>query len=330
MDGKVLMNIIDTQLKRQLMMIFVDINVQFIECYEGEDVNFKIQMLPKGNRLYIHELSFVKQDCKSQFLFLEGMKSKGFRVLVILPQYKIDLIDECQRIRVDDVFVVPEETKSIELWKNVSARLKNKILMILTLPESSFSEEGKPEVIKQSEGYAFQALESYKKGMKRIQTEIVRARRGKYPLSFVMIYQSLVPKKAEELFMKELKKALRTTDTIIEMESDIVHIVLCPFTDKKDLVLVENKVRRCFEEVKQRTGLPAASKCYLYGLAYGTDGENFEEIYEKLDKSIKESKAMDENFIKERIMQRTKKSAQQGKPISYAARSDIHRIWKSL
>lgn len=327
MDGKVLMNIADTQLKRQLMMIFVEINIQFIECYQDEDINFKIQMLPQGNRLYIHEYRASKETDTSQFAFLEEMKNKGFRVLVILPQYTIQLIDECQRIKVDDVFVLSEGNPGMDLWKNVGVRLKNKILMILTLPEVT-TYETIPKEEKKTEAHL--VIDPSIKGIKRIQTEITRAKRGNYPLSFVMIYQSLIPKKIEEFFMKELKKVLRVTDSVVEMESEIVHIILCPFTDKKDLVRVENKVRRSFEEIKLNSGLPAASKCYLYGLTFGVDGESFEEIYQKLEKSIQESKAMDENFLKERILQRSKKTIPSGKPISYAARSDIHRIWKSL
>lgn len=282
MEGKVLLFIRDYQLKRKIINCVASLGVQFIECYEQEELSFKMQLFEEGNRLYIHE--FLPGDDDKQFEGLKKIREKGWKVIVIFPKYLIEYIDKSQEAKVDDLMVYPVEI----------APLKNKIVTILSLP--MFDDDIKVEEVEKKEN----GLEEI------IKLEINRAERGKYALSFVMIDFGNVPQQIQKDYFIALKKSLRETDVILNTDDKNAYILVCPFTPKNFLVEVENKIRYLFEEEKKQERVSAMTKLYAYGLTLGEDGHTFKEIYKHLTDSIHDSKLLDQTIVQNLIYTRDK------------------------
>lgn len=278
MDGKVLLFIRDYQLKRKVINCVASLQVPFVECFEQEELGFKMQLFQEDNKLYIHE--FVLGDDDAQFERLRKIKEKGWKVIVVFPKYVIEYIDRSQEIKIDDLMVYPVE----------EAPLKNKIVTLLSLPVAK-----EPEQEPVDDGVHVNSLEEV------IQMEINRAERGKYALSFVMIDFGIVPQVIQNSYLVELKKSLRETDVILKADEKNTYILVCPFTPKNFLVEVENKIRYLFEEEKRQERVSKMTKLYAYGLTLGDDGHTFMEIYKRLTDSIHDSKLMDQSIVQNLI-----------------------------
>jgi len=276
MDGKILLFIRDYQLKRKIINCVADLGLPFVECFEQEELSFKMQLFKDSNKLYIHE--FLGKDDTKEFEHLEKIKDKGWRIIVVFHKYSIEYIDRCQEIKIDDLMVEPIEV----------APLKNKITTILSLPTINLEEDERVDVETNS-------LKDV------IQLEINRAERGKYDLSFVMIDFGSVPGKIQNSYFAELKKLLRETDVILNAKEKNTYILVCPFTPKNFLVEVENKVRYLFEEEKRQGRVSSMTKLYAYGLTLGQDGLTFEDIYTRLSESIHDSKLLDQSIVQDLI-----------------------------
>lgn len=279
MDGKILLFIRDYQLKRKIINCVASLRLPFVECFEQEELDFKMQLFNEVNKLYIHEFTGVDED--KEFEHLEKIKAKGWRIIVIFHKYSIEYIDRCQAIKVDDLMVEPIE----------EVPLKNKITTILSLAALE------PEIEEVEETVDVERI-SLKDV---IQLEINRAERGKYALSFVMIDFGNVPGKIQNSYFKELKKLLRETDVILNAEEKNTYILVCPFTPKNFLVEVENKIRYLFEEEKHQGRVSSMTKLYAYGLTLGQDGLTFEDIYKRLTESIHDSKLLDQSIVQDLI-----------------------------
>ena len=278
MDGKILLFIRDYQLKRKMINCMMDLEVPFVECFEQDELNFKVKLFNVENRLYIYE--FVAANDEEQFEQLKSMKSKGWKVLVIFPEYSIKYIDKCQEIKIDDLMVYPIEDMP----------LKNKIKTILKIPMMENDQVNAQEDQADQEDQKDDTIKEV------IQLEVNRAERGQYALSFVMIDFASISVKIQKSYLPELKKILRETDLILSSDKDDIYILVCPFTPKNFLVEVENKIRYLFEEEQKQQHISMTTKIYVYGLTLGEDGHSFEEIYEKLIKRIGESKLLDQRI----------------------------------
>jgi len=278
MDGKVLLFIRDYQLKRKIIKCIASLGVPFVECFEQKELTFKMQLFDVENRLYIHE--FAEGDDDKQFENLKKIKNKGWKVIVIFPKYLIEYIDKSQEAKIDDLMVYPIEI----------APLKNKIVTILSLP--IIIDDLLDEVVDTKKVDSLKDI---------IQTEINRAERGKYALSFVMIDFGSVPVDIQNEYFLTLKKSLRETDIILNAVKKNTYILVCPFTPKNFLVEVENKIRYLFEEEKRQERISTMTKLYAYGLTLGEDGHTFNEIYKRLTNSIRDSKLLNQTIVQNLI-----------------------------
>jgi len=274
MEVKVLLFIQDHQLKRKVINCIADLGVPFVECFEEEELSFKMQLFSDTNRLYIHEFIVEKED--EQFAQLKKIKEKGWKVIVIFPKYLIEYIDKSQLAKVDDLLVLPVEIAS----------LKNKLVMLLSLPM-------KDGMVNK------QAVEEIQKdGLHEvIQMEVNRAQRGKYDLSFVMIDIGNVPLDIQKDYLADLKKVLRETDVILKAKEKNTYILICPFTAKNYLVEVENKIRDLFNALKNKGRISSLSKLYAYGLTLGEDGEDYNQLHKRLTESMHDTKLLDQSFV---------------------------------
>lgn len=279
MDGKVLIFVKDYQLNRLILNCVNQLKLNFFECFREEDIYFKIKLCEDPNKLFVYEFLHEKEE--EQFELLQKISDKGFKILVIFPEYSISYIDRGQKVGVDDMLVYPIETST----------LTNKITSLLNLPiENQISEVIFKEV-----------TDDY---MESVTNEIIRARRGNYDLSFVMFsFVSVAEEKLEEYF-NQLKIFLRETDILLPKIEKNKFILMCPFTKKNYLVEVENKIRETFNQLKQSGTFLLHSKIYMHGLTLDVDGRSFEELFKQMVEGIEVSKQYDQQSSKKLLYKR--------------------------
>ena len=278
MNGKILLFVRDYQVKRNIISILSHLQVQFMECFEEEELSFKLQLYTEGNRIFIYE--FTGNVTDEEYARVKSIKEKGWKVLAIYPKYAIRYIDESQRIQIDDLLTHPVASDS----------LRRKIISLIN--------KLTPEVK--------EAISIPDNLHDAVRIEINRATRGNYPLSFVMISPTEMTEEQKDIFSGLLKENLRETDMIYTEEDAHTYMVLCPFTPKNSIVEVENKVRSVFEEVREPFKLNRKDKIYVHGLTLEEDGQTYPEIYKKLLKGIHDSKLLDQENIQDLFKDRSK------------------------
>ncbi len=278
MNGKVLLFVRDYQIKRNLISLLTHLQVQFMECFEEEELSFKLQLYTQGNRIFIYE--FTGNVTQEEYERVKAIKDKGWKILAIYPRYSIEFIDESQKIQIDDVLTHPIEPESMK---------RKMIALINKMAPESKTQPVHPENLQDA-----------------VRVEINRATRGNYPLSFIMISPPEMSDEHKDIFSGKLKEHLRETDMIYTEDDANTYMMLCPFTPKNLLVEVENKVRRVFEELREPFKIARKDKVYVHGLTLDEDGQSYQEIYEKLLKGIHDSKLLDQEDIQDIFKDRTK------------------------
>ncbi|GEM_PF-1106887 len=278
MNGKVLLFVRDYQIKRNLISLLTHLQVQFMECFEEEELSFKLQLYTQGNRIFIYE--FTGNVTQEEYERVKAIKDKGWKILAIYPRYSIEFIDESQKIQIDDVLTHPIEPESMK---------RKMIALINKMAPESKTHPVHPENLQDA-----------------VRVEINRATRGNYPLSFIMISPPEMSDEHKDIFSGKLKEHLRETDMIYIEDDANTYMMLCPFTPKNLLVEVENKVRRVFEELREPFKIARKDKVYVHGLTLDEDGQSYQEIYEKLLKGIHDSKLLDQEDIQDIFKDRTK------------------------
>ncbi len=278
MNGKILIFIRDYQIKRNIISILTHLQVQFMECFEEEELSFKLQLYTEGNRVFIYE--FTGDVTDEEYTRLKSIKEKGWKILAIYPKYAIRYIDESQKIKIDDLMTHPVALDS----------LKRKIISLM----NKMTPEAKENTVFPENLHD------------AVRIEINRATRGNYPLSFVMISPTEMTEEQKDIFSGMLKEHLRETDMIYTEDDAHTYMVLCPFTPKNSLVEVENKIRHVFEEIREPFKIARKDKIYVHGLTLDEDGQTYQEIYEKLLKGIHDSKLLDQEDIQDLFKDRSK------------------------
>jgi hypothetical protein len=271
MDGKILLFIRDYQLKRQVINLVAQLGLVFIECNDFNELDFRINLIDADKKLFFYEFHEGIEEEK-QFKKLSDMKIKGWKTLVVFSKYFIPYIDKSHKAGINDLCIHPVEIASI----------KNKILTLLSIPsEIQFEQEADEVTIPVEE---------------TISRELNRATRGNYALSFVIFEFVSVVASKHGVFIEELKAKLRETDAIITGRIKDTYLIICPFTPKNFVVEVENKIRTLFEDKKSLGEIAPLSRVYAYGLTFGEDGDNFEELITLLESNLQELKKMDQTI----------------------------------
>jgi len=281
MEGKVVLFIRDHQLKIQFINCLAMYNISFIECFDQEEIWFKLNLIHSEKRVYIHE--YTEEEGTKQFELFKKIRKKGYKILVVFPNYSVEYIDNSHTAGVDDLMVNPVEDN----------RLIKKVLNLLDLsPEKEETLEETKDVFDKD------------KFNEAVVMEINRAERGHYVLSFVLIdfIDNLDKIDAHDVheIIQQMNKALRETDIILKTEKKNTYLLICPFTPKDSLVEVENKIRNFVGDIKKSYSIKTTSKLYVYGLSFDRDGEMFDQFYERLKEGINDSKLLDFAFVTNR------------------------------
>lgn len=246
----------DNNIKKRLISVMARNKMNFYETENSQDLVYKMKLLKDV-------LDIVIIDTDEQWLedIFDDVKEitntyPEIKVLTLLHKYKASYIDLALRSKVNDLMIMPFNDD--DFLKKIRSLIKSREHCEI-LPE----------------GY-----------MEQINTEIGRATRGGYDVSFVMVEIPKVHKEEARLFEKGLMESLRITDSIIKWDIKR-YLVVCPFTKKELIQVVEKKIREAYQKItviqKMQDGF------YLYGVTYPQDGKEFSDIYTKLCDGLHDS-----------------------------------------
>lgn len=275
MAEKVLIYIENRYIKSVVLKSLFERNFDFLEVLDENDLMLKLDIFRESILFYIIEIDSLNYE--AQFNLIRKLKSdtgmSRFSVLAIIHDGTTEIVGGAKNAKIDDVFLVPEKK---ELLRGLFNKRLNQFLK--KFPSTI---DSNPEWIEYRKNIvsAFSENEDLKR-------EIKRAERGKYPVSFVMgRFFGTGPEKIQG-FYGELKSTLRDTDRIMNYDSR-AFIVVCPFTPKENLALVENKIRRIYERLLGRNTV--FKRLDMYGVTYPDDGKSIDKLVELCEKGVHDS-----------------------------------------
>ena len=268
MEQKILVSVETNYIKVAILKTLVEMGLEFTEANSTSDVQLKLELFPEKILFIVQEIT--KKNSLSQFSMVRGIKNSSkygsVPVLCLLPDDTVDFVAPSMEAKVDEVLLIPKN----------SNEFKSKFVMKLmeTLkynenedesPKLNISDVSSPE---------------------QIYNELKRASRGMYSIALVLI--ALISHTPEDIetFTKALKEGFRDTDQVIRVDYR-TFMVVCPFTDKENVLDVENKIRKIY--IKAVGQQNSVKRIALFGLSYPKDGLDFNELYLKLKKGVQES-----------------------------------------
>lgn len=260
MGKKILVNVGSQIVRKLVLTSIVQLDYDFVEFNSPEDLKLKINLLRETIVLMIQELNY--SEYKTDFEIIKDISEQGIKTLVISDRYESEIIDSALGAGASDIIILP-------LKEDV---LKSKMKTLI---------DGAKTLILQAEQQDKKFADD-----NVIDYEILRANRGRYSISLVMVEFSGILEEEVEWFIVKLKGKLRETDLIFRY--NVMRLLLiCPFTLKENVVEIENKVRAVRSEnymsFKTKVGL------FVYGISYPKDGNNTADLLALLDAGIKNS-----------------------------------------
>lgn len=263
MDKKVLINIVSINTKIVVLSSLVSMSIDFVETYNEDDLKFKCKLLKNEIVVYIHELNY--NEYNKDFLMIKELNAKNIKVIILIDKYNSQVIDDAMKAGVNDILTLP---------------LKEKIFINKLKPFLA----GK--ITKNLKTQSNNKMIDNKNNSILVHKEIVRADRGKYSVCIILVELVNMQKSEIDNYCNDLEIKLRTTDIISKCQKNRL-LLICPFTKKKDIVQVENKVRNMFEEYykksKHKIGL------FIYGVSYPEDSDDLEKLFKRLEDGIHNS-----------------------------------------
>jgi len=261
MKQKVLVNVDTLSARKKVLSTIVSVGYDFVEANTYDDIKFKCDLLRDHIILYIHELDY--RIYEEEMAYIKNIISRGIKVMLIIDNYDVAIIDEALSIGIHDIVQMPIDMEII------SKKLKNVIIGSVTVTD---------EAKKVTQDAAFK-----KHNAQIIVNEIARAKRGNYEVSMILIRNLNQDSSMISDIIKDLKKHLRDTDRILHYEEDKI-LLICPFTVKPYVVEIENKVRNIYRLLDL-----SEQSFALYGLTYPKDVTENQDILTRLEKGIDNS-----------------------------------------
>lgn len=261
-ESTALVYIEDRNIKNRLLQTLVSNKIKFQEASDEQDFEYKLKLFDQSIDIIL--LDTKEENIQDKFNLIKDAKkicnNTELKVLALLHKYKAIYIDQALRAKINDLMIMPFNDN--DFIKKIKS-LKNNKESLEILPE----------------GY-----------MQRINNEINRAKRGGYPLSLILTEIPGLNTEEAQGFEKSLKKTLRNTDNIIKWDVK-QYLIMCPFTKKTQINIVENKVRKAYQIISSMRTIQ--KHFYLYGVTFPVDGEDFNSLQNKLIDGIKDSMVID-------------------------------------
>lgn len=270
MSKRILLQIDDKIIKGMTIKYLIEPGYEIIEILGYDDLLYKLSIYPDDFCLFIIEIN--NNSLVSIFKKISDIKQKGFLkntpILGFILDDTRDIVNLAIKSGFNDLILIPDN----------KASFKKQLYMKLGFLIKEFNP------IMPDKEYFDTEIVSIEKIKELVNNEISFAKRGKYPVSFIMIRFANLK---ENLVCKAgnyLSDILRKTDKVYRLASN-VWIIICPYTEKKHIVNVEYKI---YKILRKKTGINSTVKYVSLGMAsYPQDSENFDEILEILEAGIK-------------------------------------------
>ncbi len=260
MRKKVLVNVETQSVKKMVLTSIMGLEYDFVEFNSPEDLRFKFNLLKDAIVLMIYELNYI--SFKTDFEIIKEMSDQAIKTLVISDRYETAIIDNALEVGASDIIIAPLKEEVLKGKIRTLIEGVQNVTTLMEIKEKKFADDNV------------------------IDYEILRADRGKYSISLVMVEFSGILEEEIDWFIVKVKGKLRETDLIFRYNSTRL-LLICPFTMKENVVEIENKVRAVRSEnymaFKTKVGI------FVYGISYPKDGENTSELLMLLDAGIKNS-----------------------------------------
>ncbi len=261
MKDKILVFIQGIPEKKMVLLTLAQMGYTFVECLNVEDMRFKLDLFKDRVLLMIHELNH--NNYQKDFEMIKEINAKGIKTILIIDKYNIKIIDDAMAAGTSDIIELPLKSEILKNKLNTIVENKEKTPEISEKKDISWI---KPEAIEK---------------------ELLRADRGKYSVSLIMI--ELYGVKEEEMLNLSEKFSEKLRETDIVMRYGIKRLLLvCPFTEKEHTVEIENKIRDVLEE--NIDNLVKKASAVVYGISYPKDGEDAVMLIKMLNEGVKNSK----------------------------------------
>lgn len=230
----------------------------FVEYTGFEDLRFKLDLLKEHGCLIIHQLNY--EAYKNEFKEIAELSKEGYKLIIYTEQYDARAVDDATFSGASDMINSP-------LREDV---LRKKIHSIGTpLP-----------IQKQEEN------DARDEKLEILELEISRAKRGGHSLSLIIAEFSGILEEELDWFIQDLQEKLRDTDLVIKWSGNTI-LQICPFTDKNNIVEVENKIRAVMKE--HYMSFKSKINLFMYGIAYPRDSDNRDELVNMLKDGLRNS-----------------------------------------
>jgi hypothetical protein len=277
MDKKVLLRVQNKLIKGIALRRLIESGCDVVEVTDREDLRLKLAVYNSGFFMYIMEVT--EENLPTIFDETSGLRKggplSGIPVLAMVPRDTSDIISQALKSGIEDVLLLPKAGESFrqQLYDKLGASIDR------------FKPSDPPQTREEAplEEMGIESIRS------RLELELRHAKRGKYPVSMLMIRFTDVDVEKAERFIERLKGILRETDNVYRLK-DNTWLVSCPFTEKKYIIEVERKVFSTFEaEMGQER---RHKKINLFTAAYPEDEESLDRIFERLETGISNSMAI--------------------------------------
>lgn len=246
------------QHKMQNIIDSLDLEVEVIVASTYSELKNQMRLHNKGFDLYLLDM-----DHKFEILSLaEEIKDINMynKVIMLSTYYSKETILEGVKIGIDDFIIKPFQNERV--YQSIKKALQS-------------SDEAK---LKLREDYSF--------SKKDLLLKIKKARKGEYPITFILIYFNSSQSSAlTDDFMEKLIKILWDTDDAYFYKKNMI-LSVHPFAPKETAPLIENKIIEIFKKIDGGIELLKSDAIALEVINFPIDLEDYDMLEKNIDKKI--------------------------------------------
>ncbi len=254
MKNIALVNIRTEQLKKILFPVLEHNKFKILELSSVKELRAIYAEHKDDIALYVQE--FDDKNKVESFGRISNIDREKTNVLLLVKDLDTSISEQASSLGVKDVVKFPFAFEVLD------RRLKRIMESEPILPKKLVKEDDEVEDL-----HNFEILND----------EISRSRRGHYPVMIVVVSHSKYINNKDENFLENLKKHIRTTDTI-EIYDNHTIIIYCPFTPKANYEILKSKLQEAFSTYNSDKRINAN---YISALTFPDDfsgDDNFSEI----------------------------------------------------
>lgn len=274
MDRKILVHVENRYVKGILLKSIANEGFGLLDIIDLDDLVIKLNAFENKLSFGVMEITDNNMaEIKSEITYIRS-EHLSIPIIAIVSKSTSSVIKFAIENGINDILLLPAKKELFE--QNINEKLAPYFTQI-----NSFIKDEKQLI------FFNNVLEnSYVKEI--LEIEMKSAQRGQYPLAVIAIYlEKQIPKNLKD-FTQSIKSLFRGTDKIF-MINNKTFLALLPFVTKENISIVEQKLRKSFEQK-----LDNAAKIHLYSVLYPNDASDINDLFERLEYGINNSIAISE------------------------------------